>query len=58
MLTGNPTGKRPLGRPGCRWEDNMTMDFKETGVNARNWIGSGLGYRKALVNVALDLRVS
>ena len=28
MLTGNPTGKRPLGRPRRKWEDNITMDLK------------------------------
>ena len=29
ILTGKPTGKRPLGRPRCRWEDNIRMDFKK-----------------------------
>ena len=28
ILTGKPTGKRPLGRPSRRWEDNITMNFK------------------------------
>ena len=38
MLTGTPTGKRPLGRPRHRWEDNVTMDLKEirVDVNGRN----------------------
>ena len=31
-------GKRPLGRPRCRWEDNIRMDLKEIRVNARNWV--------------------
>jgi len=26
---GKPGGKRPLGRPGLRWEDNIKMDFQE-----------------------------
>jgi len=26
---GRPEGKRPLGRPGCRWEDNINIDFQE-----------------------------
>ena len=29
VLTGTPTGKRPLGRPRCRWEDNIRMDFDD-----------------------------
>ena len=29
MLAGKPTGKRPLGRPRRRWEDNIRMDLKE-----------------------------
>ena len=38
FLTGKPTGKRPLGRPRHRWEENIRMDLKEIGVNTRNWI--------------------
>ena len=33
ILTGKPTGKRPLGRPRRRWEDNIRMDLEEAGVN-------------------------
>ena len=33
MLTGKPTGKRPLGRPRRRWEDNIRMDLEEIGIN-------------------------
>ena len=36
ILTGEPTGKRPLGRPRRRWEDNIRMDCKEIGINTRN----------------------
>ena len=36
ILTGNPTGKRPLGRPRRRWEDNIRMDPEEIGIGARN----------------------
>ena len=32
MSTGKPTGKRPLGRPRHRWEDNIRMDLKEIGI--------------------------
>ena len=28
ILTGTPTGKIPLGRSRCRWEDNIRMDLK------------------------------
>ena len=33
ILTGNPTGKRPLGRPRRRWEDNIRMYLEEIGIN-------------------------
>ena len=36
ILTGKPTGKRPLGRLRSRWEDNIRMDLKEIGTNTRN----------------------
>ena len=35
ILTGKPTGKRPLGRFRCRWEGNVRMVLKEIGINAR-----------------------
>ena len=38
ILTGKPTGKRPLGRPRRRWEDNIRMDLEE--VNASNLVDS------------------
>ena len=43
ILTGKLTGKRHLGRPRCRWEDNIRMDLKEISINARNWVESGQG---------------
>ena len=59
MLTGKPTGKRPLGRPRRRWEDNIRMDLEEIGINAGNWLDSAQDrdYWKAIVNAALNLRV-
>ena len=39
-LTGKPTGKRPLGRPRRRWEDNIRMGLEEIGINVNNWVGS------------------
>ena len=60
ILTGKPTGKRPLGRPRHRWEDNIRTDLKEVGINTRNWVDSAQdrNYWRALVNAALNLRVS
>ena len=40
ILTGKPTGKRTLGRPRRRWENNIRMDFKEIGINTRNLVDS------------------
>ena len=59
ILTGKPTGKRPLGRPRRRWEDNIRMDLEEIGINAGNWVDSAQDrhYWRALVNAALNLRV-
>ena len=40
ILTGKPTGKRPLGKPRRRWKDNIRMDLEEMGINAGNWVDS------------------
>ena len=42
ILTGKPTGKRPLGRPRRRWEDNIILFLKEIGMNMWNWVDSAL----------------
>ena len=59
ILTGKPTGKRPLGRPRRRWEDNIRMDLEEIVINAGNWVdlARDRNYWRALVNAALNLRV-
>ena len=59
ILTGKPTGKRPLGRPRRRWEDNIRMDLEEIGISAGNWVdlAQDRNYWRALVNAALNLRV-
>ena len=36
ILACKPTGKRPLGRPRRRWEDNIRKDLEEIGINAGN----------------------
>jgi hypothetical protein len=38
ILVEKPEGKRPLGRPRCRWVDNIKMDLREVGWNGRDWI--------------------
>jgi hypothetical protein len=37
VLVGEPEGKRPLGRPMCRWEDGIRLDLREIGLGM--WIG-------------------
>jgi hypothetical protein len=41
LLVGNPEGKRPLGRPRCRWIDNIKTDLSEIGLSVVGWIGMG-----------------
>jgi hypothetical protein len=59
LLVGKPEGKKPLGRPRCRWIDNIKMDLLEIGVNVVGWIGLVQDrYRwRALVNWVTNLRV-
>ena len=38
VLVGKPDGKRPLGRPRRRWEDNIKMDLKEVGRSCGDWM--------------------
>ena len=59
ILTGKPTGKRPLMRPRRRWEDNIRMNLEEIGINAGQWVDSAhdRDYWRALVNAALNRRV-
>jgi 3-oxoacyl-ACP reductase-like protein len=48
VLVGKPEGKRPLGSPRRRWEDNIKMDVKLEGVVGTGWswlrIGTGGGH--------------
>jgi hypothetical protein len=39
ILVGKPGGKRPLGRPRRRWEDNVRMDLQEVVCEYEDWIG-------------------
>jgi hypothetical protein len=38
VLVGRPEGKRPLGRPRHRWEDNIKMDLQEVGGGRGDWV--------------------
>jgi hypothetical protein len=54
-----PEGKRPLGRPRCRWVDNIKMDLREIKWDGVDWIDRAYNRDqwKALVNTVLKLRV-
>jgi len=56
---GKPEGKRPLGRPRGRWEDNIKMDFREVGRGG-DWIelAQDRDRWRALVNTVMNFRVS
>ena len=51
-LMGKPEGRRPLGRPWCRWEDNIKMNLQEVGCGGVEWIELAQGRDRwlALVN--------
>jgi hypothetical protein len=59
LLVGKPEGKRPLGRPRCRWVDNIRMDLGEVGWGDVDWIGLSKDRNRwrAIVNSVLNLRV-
>ena len=54
-----PEGKRPLGRPRRRWEDNIKMDLQEVGVGRGNWMDLAQDRDRwwALVGTVRDFRV-
>ena len=58
VLVGKPEGKRPLGRPRCRWEDNVKMDLQEVGGGG-DWMESAQDRDRwqALMNMVMNLRV-
>ena len=59
ISVGEPEGKRPLGRPRRRWEDNIKMDLQEVGCGGMDWIelAQDRGKWRAVVNAAMNLRV-
>ncbi|KAJ4433467.1 hypothetical protein ANN_15770 [Periplaneta americana] len=60
VLVGRPEGKRPLGKPRCRWEDNIKMDLREVGNDDRDWINLAQDRNRwrAYVRAAMNLRSS
>jgi len=56
---GKPDGKRPFGRPTCKWEDNIKMDFQEVGSGSMDWIelAQDRDRWRALVNAVMNFRV-
>ncbi|KAJ4443767.1 hypothetical protein ANN_05545 [Periplaneta americana] len=58
VLVGRPEGKRPLGRPRRRWEDNIKMDLREVGYDDRDWINLAQDRDRwrAYVRAAMNLR--
>ena len=54
-----PEGKRPLGGPRRRWEDNIKMDVQEVGCGGMDWIElvQDRDRLRALVNAVMNLRV-
>jgi hypothetical protein len=57
VLVENPEGKRPLGRPRLRWEDNIKMDLKKLGCGDMDWIkvAPDRGRLRGLINTIMKL---
>ena len=59
VLVGKPEGKRPLGRPRRRWEDNIKMDLQEVGRSCGDWmeLAQDRDMWRALVSTGMNFRV-
>ena len=60
VLVGKPDGKRPLGRPRRRWEDNIKMDLQEVGRGCGDWmeLAQDRDRWRALVSTVMNRRVA
>ena len=58
-LVGKPGGKRPLGRPRCRWEDNIKMDIQKVRCGGMDWVelAQDRDWWRALLNAVMKLGV-
>jgi hypothetical protein len=56
---GKPEGKRPLGRPNCRWMNNIKIDLREIESDDMDWIdlAQDKDQWRALVNTVMNIRV-
>jgi len=59
VLVGQPEGRRLLGRPRRRWEDNIRMDLREVGCGGMGWMELAQDRDRwcALVRAVMNLRV-
>jgi len=59
VLVGKPEGKRPLGRPRCKWEDNIKMDLQEVGGGCGDWmeLAQNRDRWRALASTVMNLGV-
>jgi hypothetical protein len=59
VLLGKTEGKRPLGRPRRRWEDNIKMDLQDVGRGCGDWmeVAQVRDRWRALVNTVMNFRV-
>ena len=59
VLVRKPERKRPLGRPRCRWEDNIKMDLQEVGGGCKAWmeLAQDRDRWRALVSPMMNLRL-
>jgi hypothetical protein len=59
ILVKRPEGKRPLGRPRLRWEDNIKLDLREIRIDGANWIQLAHDriQRRVCVNTVMNLQV-
>ena len=59
VLVGKPEGKRPLGRPRRRWEDNIKMDLEGVGRGCGDWLELAQDRKRwrALVSTVMNFRV-